>query len=49
MVHNWDGKFTIDNEIEKAIWVDSATNSIKQGSIFQHKVIPKLKAQGLIH
>jgi mutator protein MutT len=48
MVNHWEGAITIDNEIEEIRWVTTATQGINLGSIFEHDVIPELKAMDLI-
>jgi 8-oxo-dGTP diphosphatase len=48
MVKRWHGEPTPDNEVEELRWVDSTLEGVKTGSIFEHEVIPRLKAQGLI-
>lgn len=35
-------------EIEELMWINSKTTGIKVGSIFEHEVLPKLKAMDLI-
>lgn len=47
MVKNWVGEPTADNEVEEVAWVTSTTD-LKVGSIFEHEVIPRLKAADLI-
>jgi 8-oxo-dGTP diphosphatase len=48
-VSEWDGEPTADNEVEEVRWITSEPeDGIKVGSIFQHEVIPRLKAANLI-
>jgi len=48
-VSNWDGEPTADHEVEEIRWVTSTPEEgVKLGSIFQHQVIPRLKAADLI-
>ncbi|HSE61124.1 MAG TPA: NUDIX domain-containing protein [Candidatus Saccharimonadales bacterium] len=48
-VNEWDGEPTADNEVEEVRWITSEPeDGIKIGSIFEHEVIPRLKAAGLI-
>ncbi len=48
-VSEWQGEPTADNEVEEVRWITStAVPDIKVGSIFEHEVIPRLKAAGLI-
>lgn len=49
IVKSWTGELVPDNEIEEVIWADSSTQNVKQGSIFDHEVMPKLKAKNLIN
>jgi 8-oxo-dGTP diphosphatase len=48
VVKKWQGEPMPDNEVEEIRWVTSELEGIKTGSIFEHEVIPRLKAQGLI-
>lgn len=49
MVKRWQGEMKPDHEVEEIRWVTSQLpEGIKTGSIFEHEVIPRLKAQGLI-
>jgi 8-oxo-dGTP diphosphatase len=48
-VSKWDGEPTADNEVEEVRWITSEPeDGIKVGSIFEHEVIPRLKAANLI-
>lgn len=48
-VTQWEGEPTADNEVEEIRWVTSeAEDGIEIGSIFEHEVIPRLKAENLI-
>jgi mutator protein MutT len=48
-VHAWEGEPTPDNEVEEIRWITSANEEgLKLGSIFEHEVIPRLKAANLI-
>ena len=47
-VDQWTGEPTPDNEVEEGLWVSSEPQGIKLGSIFEHEVIPRLKADGRI-
>ncbi len=49
MVQDWQGEPTPDNEVEEVAWIDSEhPDNMQIGSVFQHDVLPALKAQGLI-
>lgn len=49
LVKSWTGEIVPDNEIEEIKWITSSDlASAPVGSIFEHEVIPQLKAQGLI-
>jgi 8-oxo-dGTP diphosphatase len=49
IVKKWIGEPTPDNEVEEIRWVTSALEpGLQTGSIFEHEVIPRLKAQNLI-
>jgi hypothetical protein len=49
MVRQWEGEPTPDHEVEEIRWVTSSLEpGRKTGSIFEHEVIPRLKAQNLI-
>jgi 8-oxo-dGTP pyrophosphatase MutT (NUDIX family) len=49
MVKRWRGEIKPDNEVEEIRWVNSVLPAgVRTGSIFEHEVIPRLKAQGLI-
>jgi mutator protein MutT len=47
-VSEWIGEPTPDNEVEEIRWITSEPEDIKVGSIFEHEVIPRLKAANLI-
>jgi hypothetical protein len=48
-VAQWQGEPMADNEVEEIRWVTSEPQvGIKIGSIFEHEVIPRLKAANLI-
>lgn len=48
-VSQWQGEPIADNEVEEILWVTSEPEvGIKIGSIFEHEVISRLKAAGLI-
>jgi 8-oxo-dGTP diphosphatase len=48
-VARWQGEPTADNEVEEIRWITSKPEAgIKIGSIFEHEVIPRLKAADLI-
>jgi 8-oxo-dGTP diphosphatase len=48
-VKEWSGEPTADNEVEEIRWITSQPDdAIKVGSIFEHEVIPRLKAANLI-
>lgn len=48
-VNQWEGELIPDNEIEELRWVNAEPEEgIILGSIFQHEVIPRLKAAGRI-
>ena len=44
----WAGEPTADNEVEEIRWITSEPKDIKLGSIFEHEVIPRLRAADLI-
>lgn len=49
MVKKWHGEVGPDNEVEEIRWVTSDLEpGVKTGSIFEHEVLPRLKAAGLI-
>lgn len=49
MVGAWQGEPTPDNEVEEIRWVTSEPEEgIQIGSIFEHEVIPRLKAADMI-
>jgi len=49
IVTKWEGDPVVDHEIEELRWASSELEpGLKTGSIFEHEVIPRLKAQGLI-
>lgn len=48
-VSEWAGEPTADNEVEEIRWITSEPEEgIQVGSIFEHEVIPRLKAANLI-
>lgn len=47
-VKKYKGELVPDNEIDEMRWITSQTTGIKLGSIFEHDVLPKLKATGLV-
>lgn len=47
-VGEWAGEPTPDNEVEEIRWITSEPEDVKVGSIFEHEVIPRLKAADLI-
>lgn len=49
MVKRWEGEPTPDNEVEEILWVSSEfPPGVRTGSIFEHEVVPRLKALNLI-
>lgn len=48
MVKRYEGVPTPQSEIAENLWFDTSMQHVKQGSIFEHEVIPRLKAQNLI-
>ncbi len=48
IVDSWTGDPKPDNEVEEIAWVDSNTK-LKLSSVFEHEIIPRLKAQNLIN
>lgn len=48
LVHNWVGKIRPNSEIEEILWIDSSTDEVRLGSIFEHEVLPRLKKENLI-
>ncbi|HUA12912.1 MAG TPA: NUDIX domain-containing protein [Candidatus Sulfotelmatobacter sp.] len=49
IVKTWKGEPTPDNEVEMIDWITSDNpKGHKIGSIFEHEVMPRLKARGLI-
>lgn len=47
-VTKWLGEPTPDNEVEEIKWITSTPIGIKVGSIFEHEVLPRLKASNII-
>ena len=47
-VEKWQGEPTPDNEVEEIKWITSQPKGVKVGSIFEHEVLPRLKANNLI-
>ncbi|HUC96181.1 MAG TPA: NUDIX domain-containing protein, partial [Candidatus Saccharimonadales bacterium] len=47
-VNRWLGEPTADNEVEEIAWITSDSD-LKLGSIFEHEVIPRLRANNLIN
>jgi 8-oxo-dGTP diphosphatase len=49
MVEKWEGEPTPSSRVEEIRWIDSANKEgLVLGSIFEHDVIPRLKAANLI-
>lgn len=49
MVKSWEGEPTPNSEVEQLLWItNDVPSEIKVGSIFEHKVIPRLKELNLI-
>lgn len=49
LVKSWQGEINPSQEVEEILWINSHLPKDKEiGSIFEHEVIPKLKAQNLI-
>jgi len=50
MVKRWRGEVKPDNEVEEITWVTmrDLESGLKTGSIFEHEIIPRLKARDLI-
>ena len=49
IVLRWAGEIAASGEIEELLWIDSRIpNGIKVGSVFEHEVLPRLKAADLI-
>ena len=49
IVRNWLGEPVPNGEVEEILWITSQIpKTIKVGSIFEHEVIPRLKAKNLI-
>lgn len=49
IVKKWVGEISYGHKVEKLLWLTSQIpEGIKVGSIFEHEVIPRLKAQNLI-
>lgn len=49
IVTNWQGEPKPDNEVDVMDWITSDNSKgYKIGSVFEHEVIPRLKAQDLI-
>ena len=46
-VKGWKGEPTADSEVEEVAWVTSSS-SLRLGSIFEHEVVPRLKAANII-
>jgi 8-oxo-dGTP pyrophosphatase MutT (NUDIX family) len=50
IVHKWKGEIKPNREVEAIKWIDSSfIGKLKIGSIFEHDVLPRLKAKGLIN
>lgn len=50
IVEDWTGEIVPSREVEEIRWIDSNyPKKMKVGSIFEHKVIPKLKQINLIN
>ena len=48
-VRNWQGEPKPSSEVEEILWITSKPpKNIKVGSIFEHEVLPRLKALDLI-
>jgi len=49
LVKKWKGEIMPANEVEKILWLDSnIPEGITVGSVSEHEIMPRLKAQGLI-
>lgn len=49
LVKKWQGKVTPSAEVEEIMWINSdLPKDVQIGSIFGHKVVPRLKEQGKI-
>jgi len=49
IVGQWSGDIAPSHEIEEVMWIDSKPpGGVKIGSIFEHEVLPRLKAADLI-
>lgn len=49
IVTRWQGEPTATSEIEQIAWINSdIPKNMQVGSIFEHEIIPRLKAQNLI-
>ena len=48
LIRNSQGEPSPSSEIEEIMWVNTRTTNIKLGSIFEHDVMPRLKAMNLI-
>lgn len=48
IIHDFDGEITPSSEIEKIRWINTKTDDILIGSIFEHDVMPLLKERDLI-
>jgi len=48
LLRRWEGEPRADNEVDEVRWINSQT-VIEVGSIFEHEILPRLKAQNLIN
>lgn len=48
IIHNFKGDIAPSNEVEEVRWINSTTDDIIIGSVFQHDVMPLLKKRNLI-
>lgn len=48
IIHEFEGKITPSSEVEEIRWINTKTEDILIGSIFEHDVMPLLKERDLI-
>lgn len=48
IIHSFNGEIIPSSEVEEIRWINTKTNDISIGSIFEHDVMPLLKKRDLI-
>lgn len=48
IIHDFDGEISPSSEVEEIRWINTQTNDVEIGSIFEHDVMPLLKQRDLI-